>query len=104
MGFKAQSEKLRTAAGIWTDCSTDTKKVGTDIRPAVQQGDKFGVLAGSSGVSGHYNIWIQDMYDATQDGAKNFTYLAAALTAIADTYDETDATVAESSASLDRRI
>jgi uncharacterized protein YukE len=104
MGFKAQSDKLRTAATIWTGCSTDTSKVGTDISPAVDQGDKFGVLAGSSGVTGHYNIWVQDMYNATQDGAKNFTYLAAALTAIADTYDETDTTVAESVESLDKRI
>lgn len=104
MGFKAQSQKLRTAATIWDGCATDITKVGTDIAPAVGQGDKFGVLAGSSGVSGHFDTWIQDMHTATKDGTKNFTYLSAALTAIADTYDETDATVAESVESLDKRI
>ena len=104
MGFEVQSRKLRTAASIWEECATDIKKVGRDIQPAVDQGDKFGVLAGSSGVSGHYNVWVQAMFTATRDGAKNFTYLSAALTAIADTYDETDATVAESAAALDRRI
>lgn len=102
--LKAQSDKLRTAAGIWSNCATDIKKVHTDLLPAVGQGDKFGALAGSSGVSENYDLWIQDMVDAAQTGAGNFTWLSSVLKAIADTYDGTDATVAQSMDSLDRMV
>ena len=102
--LKATSDKLRAAADIWEGAAKDIKKVHTDLQPSVGQGDKFGVLAGSSGVSENYNIWVEAMSDAAATGAKNFKWLDAALTAIADTYDGTDSTVAQSVESLDRMI
>jgi len=102
--LRADTDKLRNAAKIWTECSTDTATVHQNLLPAVGQGSKFGVLAGSSGVSGNYDIWIQAMADAAETGSKNFAWLSVALTAIADTYDGTDATVAQSVESLDRMI
>jgi hypothetical protein len=102
--LKADTGKLRTAAGIWSDCAADTWKVHTDLLPAVGQGDKFGLLAGSSGVSENYDTWIQAMADAARTGSRNFYWLSSALVAIADTYDGTDATVAQSMDSLDRMI
>ncbi|HWM75169.1 MAG TPA: hypothetical protein VNQ53_15585 [Nocardioides sp.] len=102
--LKATSDKLRTAAGIWEGAATDIKKVHTDLQPAVDQGDKFGALAGSSGVSGNYDIWVKAMSEAAATGEKNFKWLDAALTAIADTYDGTDSTVAQSVEALDRMI
>jgi hypothetical protein len=102
--LRADTDKLRTAATIWTGCSTDVDKVHNDLLPAVGQGSKFGVLAGSSGVSGNYDIWIQAMADAAATGTKNFTWLSAVLVSIADRFDGTDATVAQSVESLDEMI
>lgn len=102
--LRADTEKLRTAAGIWSDCATDTEKVHSDLVPAVGQGDKFGLLAGSSGVSENYDTWIQAMADAARTGSQNFHWLSSVLEAIADTFDGTDATVAQSMDSLDRMI
>lgn len=99
--MKAKSEKLRAVAEIWSDCAADCWSVHTDIGPAVGQGSKFGILAGSSGVDGNYNIWVEAMSVATRTGSGNFYYLASALRAMADTYDGVDSTVAQSMDSLE---
>ena len=102
--LKAQSDKLRTAATIWSGCATDVTQVRSDLLPAVGQGDKFGALAGSSKVSENFDLWIQDMVDAAQTGAGNFTWLSTVLNAIAETFDGTDAAVAQSMDTLDRMV
>ena len=100
----ASITKLRAVADIWSDCATDTWDVHTDLLPAVGKGDEFGVLAGSSGVSGNYDEWIGAMAQAARDGSGNFYYLSSALRAVADDLDGTDTTVAQSAKSLDEMI
>lgn len=102
--MQADSRKLRAVAEIWTDCATDTWKVHTSLLPAVGQGDKFGILAGSCGVDENYDTWIEAMAEAARTGSGNFYYLASALRAVADTYDGTDATVAQTMGSLDKMV
>lgn len=101
MTLEANATKLRTVADIWSDCAADAWKVHTSLAPALNQGDKFGLLAGSSGVGENYDIWIDLMSAAARRGSGNFYYLASALRAVADTYDGTDTTVAQSMESLD---
>lgn len=102
--FKVRSKKLRQAAEIWRQCAGDTGKVASDISPAVGQGDEFGVLAGSSGVSGNYDIWVEAMHTACLDASKNFAYLDAALNSAANAYDGADNTTATSMRTLDGMI
>lgn len=102
--FKAQSDALRRAAGMWGTASGDMDKAVTEVTPGVGGGDSFGVLAGSSGVSGHYNEWSQEMLTALKTGRDNFDYLDAALTSTANDYDGVDSTVATDLATLDGMI
>jgi hypothetical protein len=102
--FKVQTERLREAADIWADCSTDSLRVHSDIAPAVGQGDTFGILAGSSGVSGFYDKWVQSMSTAAQTASNNFAYLEAALDSTANAYDGSDQTSATSMDKLDGMI
>lgn len=102
--FSVQSEALRRAAEMWRTAATDMGKAITEIEPGVGGGDSFGVLAGSSGVSGHYDEWSQEMLTALQTGQKNFQYLDAALVSTANDYDGVDSTVATDMQTLDRMI
>jgi hypothetical protein len=102
--FTVQSNKLREAADIWSDCAADTWRVYTDISPAVGQGDKFGILAGSSGVSASYDTWVEAMATAARTASKNFYYLKAALESTANGYDGADDTSATSMRTLDGMI
>lgn len=102
--YRVQSKALRDAAKLWDDCSRDSARVARHLAPAVGQGDKFGVLAGSYGVSGYYNTWISAMHTAAQDAATSFDYLDAALTSTANAYDGADDTSAASMERLDRMI
>lgn len=102
--FTVQSQKLREAADIWSDCAADTWRVYTDIHPAEGQGSKFGILAGSSGVSDSFDTWIAAMCTATHTASKNFYYLKVALESTANGYDGADDTAATSAETLDRMI
>lgn len=102
--FSVQSEALRHAAKMWRTAAQDMGKAADEIEPGVGGGDSFGVLAGSSGVSGHYNEWSQEMLTALQTGQANFEYLDAALTSTANDYDGVDSTVATDMDTLDRMI
>lgn len=102
--FSVQSEALRRAAAMWATAATDMGKALTEIGPGVGGGDSFGVLAGSSGVSGHYDEWSREMQKALQTGKSNFEYLDAALVSTANDYDGTDSTVATDMQTLDRMI
>ena len=77
--FSVQSEALHHAAAMWRTAAVDMGKAADEIEPGVGGGDSFGVLAGSSGVSGHYDEWSQEMLTALQTGKANFEYLDAAL-------------------------
>lgn len=100
----ANTEKLRAVADIWSDGAAALWDVHTDLLPAVGQGDKFGVLAGSSGVGENYDIWIDKMATAARTGSGNFYYLSSALKAVAARYDNDDQTVAQTMQSLDKMI
>lgn len=102
--FRAQSDALRDAASLWRNCATDAAAVEGDLEGPAGMGYMFGVLAGSCGVSDHYNTWSQQMVTAAATAHKNFTYLDAALTSCANDYDGTDSTVAANMGTLDRMI
>lgn len=102
--FTVQSDALRDAAKLWAGCAEDAAGVAADIAPAVGQGDKFGVLAGSCGVTRSFNTWIEAMHQAATDAAKTFRYLDAALQSTANAYDGADNTSATSIAKLDGMI
>ncbi len=102
--FKVQSEALRNAASMWRTIASDMGKAETEVTPGVGGGSRFGLLAGSSGVTTSYNNWSQDMLAAIQKAKKNFEYLDAALTSTANDYDGVDSTVATEIGILDKRI
>lgn len=102
--FTVQSEKLRAAAQLWAGCAADAATVKSDLDGPRGQGYMFGVLAGSCGVTEHYNTWSQQMYTAVGTAEHNFTYLDAALNSCADNYDGVDATAGVSMQVLDGMI
>lgn len=102
--FRVQSEALRRAATMWSTAASDMGKAGEKIAPGVGKGSHFGVLAGSSGVSGHYDEWSGEMAAAIATAKSNFEYLDAALSSVANDYDGVDSTVATDMAVLDRKI
>jgi hypothetical protein len=104
MSFQVQTETLRQHAKLWVDHATDVSEARASITPAVGRGDDFGYLAGLNGVADHYDTWTQAMDQALADAETCFRYLEAALTATADRYDDSDATVAADMATLDRMI
>jgi hypothetical protein len=102
--FKVQSEALRRAATMWSKAATDMGSANEKIGPGVGMGSYFGVLAGSSGVSGNYDQWSTEMAAAITKAQSNFQYLDAALNSVANDYDGVDATVATDMDTLDRKI
>lgn len=102
--FKVQSQALKNAASMWRTASEDMDKALKEIKDGVGGGDSFGVLAGSSGVSGHYNEWSREMKTALTTGRDNFSYLDAALTSTANDYDGVDSTTATDFSKLDGMI
>lgn len=102
--FEVQSQALRAAADLWRTAAQDMGSAQTEIEPGVGGGDSFGVLAGSSGVEGHYNVWSGDMLAALQRAQANFEYLEAALDSTANDYDGVDSTVALDISKLDAMI
>lgn len=102
--FAVQSEKLRDHAGLWGDRERDVTKAGSTIAPGVGQGQKFGFLAGSCGVSDHYDTWSRAMAQALEDAGTSFRYLEAALGSTADGYDGADATAVTDFSRLDGMI
>jgi hypothetical protein len=102
--FRVQSEALRRAATLWSTAGADMGLAGEKIAPGVGMGSYFGVLAGSSGVSGHYDQWSAEMAAAIAKAKANFEYLDAALNSAANDYDGVDATVAADVNELDRMI
>lgn len=102
--FRVQSEALRRAATMWRTAAGDMGAAGEKIAPGVGMGSYFGVLAGSSGVSGHYDQWSREMATAIAKAQANFEYLDAALNSVANDYDGVDATVVSDISTLDRMI
>jgi len=102
--FVAQSEALRAAATLWADAATDMRAAITEISPGVGGGSSFGVLAGASGVAGHYDDWSGEMLAACRRARDNFDYLEAALDSAANHFDGVDATVATDFSRLDGMI
>jgi len=104
MSFKVESDNLRHQAAIWAGAKVDADNVRQTLSVTVGQGDAFGVMAGSMGVSRRYNEWTSDMDNALTDASYSFDYLDAALTSTANGYDESDATASTSIDVLDRKI
>lgn len=102
--FAVQSEALRAAAELWRGGATDAGAVKSDLYGPAGMGNMFGVLAGSCGVSGHYNTWSWQMHTAAETAQTNFRYLDAALVSAANAYDGADSTVATNMNVLDGMI
>lgn len=104
MSFEVETENLRDQAKIWQDAGTHVDTARSNIADCIGKGDDFGFMAGSCGVSGHYDEWTSDMDNALTDASYSFGYLDAALTSTANGYDTSDATSATSMAELDKRL
>ena len=104
MSFKVESDNLRHQASIWAGAKKDADSVKQTLSVTVGQGDAFGVMAGSMGVSGRYNEWTSDMDNALTDASYSFGYLDAALTSTANGYDDSDATAVTGMAELDKQM
>jgi hypothetical protein len=104
MSFQVQTDTLRTHAALWAGHADDVRSARTTIAPGIGRGDDFGFLAGLNGVADHYDTWSAAMDQALTDAEKCFAYLDAALNSAADEYDDSDATAATSSTTLDRMI
>lgn len=104
MSFTVQSENLRSQSEVWRGRKEAAEEVRADIRPALAQGDAFGILAGGAGVSAMYDEWVSDMDNALHDAMISFRYLQRALVSTANGYDESDATAVSSMKQLDQLI
>jgi hypothetical protein len=104
MSFKVESDNLRHQASIWHGAKNDADSVKQSLSGTVGQGEAFGFMAGSMGVSGRYDEWTSDMDNALSDASYSFAYLDAALTSTANGYDDSDATAATGMAELDRKL
>jgi hypothetical protein len=102
--FAVQSDRLRDHARLWGDRERDVHAANGTISPGVGQGDKFGVLAGSCGVSGYYDTWSRAMQRALEDAGSSFRYLEGALRSTANAYDGADGTAATDLSRLDGMI
>jgi hypothetical protein len=102
--FRVQTDLLREHAPFWADRATDASGARDLIETGVGQGYKFGLLAGSCGVSSRYDTWSQAMSQALTDAHDTFHWLEAALKSTADAYDGADNTSAMGYDDLDRMI
>jgi hypothetical protein len=104
MSFEVETQNLRHQAGIWATAKTGADTTKTSLAFAVGQGDMFGVMAGSMGVSGMYDTWMTDMDNSLTDASYSFDYLDVCLRAIANDFDHTDAASAQSMDQLDKKM
>lgn len=104
MSFQVETDNLRRQATIWADSSANVATAAGDCSPGFGQGSKFGVMAGSEGVTAMYDEWTSDMSNALTDAAYSFDYLETALGSVANDYDGTDSTVATDIGVLDRQL
>lgn len=102
--FRVQSDLLREHAPFWADRGSDASGARDLILPGVGAGSKFGLLAGSCGVTSRYDTWSRAMSRALDDAQHTFHWLEAALISTANAYDGADNTSATGFDELDRMI